>query len=192
MNLTDRIAEALTAEKKANEVEPLIDQIATAITAATSDAAKHRAVALDPTSTSAAVKNARSSMEDAQFTVDRLTEAQKRISERFDDLRRVEAAAKRKAEEEALADRQKAARDQFNAEYPQMARRIAELATEMIAAGIEAELPNIKLGDGPVTRVGIGFNQRRFWPLPMHQYEQPDQRIASSNVVALEEKGLVA
>lgn len=189
MNLTNRIAEALTVDRKSDEVEPLIAEIAAAIASATTDVARHRAIALDPTSSSAAVKGARSSMDDAQFTVDRLTEAEKRISDRVNDLRRDEAAAKRKAEEEALSARQKAARDRFNAEYPQMARRIAELATEMIAAGIEAELPNIKLGDGPVSRIGTGFNQRRFWPLPKHPYEQPGFEPANqheeANVTAL-------
>lgn len=178
MSLANRIAEALTKQKTAAEVEPLIEEVRAAITAAEVDAASHRAMALDPTATDDDVRTARAAMEDAQFTADRLKEAEKRIAERVQDLRQAEEEARRKAQADALAERQSAIRSQFEAEYPVLAQRIASLAMEMEAAGLRQELPKLILGDGSAHAPGqgnVGFNQRQYWPVQAEPWTKPSR-----------------
>ncbi len=180
MSLTNRVATVLTTVVPSTDAETLLREVAAAIATAEKNLAQQRTLALDPTSTDDLVSTARKAIGETEFDIERLQEAQKRLQERFDDLTAAEKAARAKADRDELLARQTAIREKFNAEYYIMAQRISALAQEMIAAGLEDELPEIRLGDGsrserPIS--GIGFNRRRYWPLPQSPGEQPSRSI---------------
>ena len=179
MSLTNRVATVLTTVVPSTDAETLLREVAAAIAAAEKNLAQQRALALDPTSTDDLVGTARKAIGETEFDIERLREAQKRLQERFDDLAAEEKAARAKADRDELLARQKSIREKFGAEYPLMAQRIAALAHEMTAAGLDSELPKIHLGDGAQTRMGLGFNHRRYWPLAGHAYENPSRPVES-------------
>ena len=102
----------------------LVVEVDAAALAADAVASEARTRALDPLLPRDGVALARSEMDDAEFTRDRLTEAARRLGERVAELKALETASAQRAEHERVS----ADRNRLAAEMERMAKPIAEIA----------------------------------------------------------------
>ena len=122
--LDARIASALAEDATSVDVSRLLPEVEAAANAADAAAEEARARALDPLLSRDDVKVARREMDDAAFVRDRLHEAGKRLGERVEDLKAVEADRRMWAEHERVL----AERDRLAEEMERMAEPIVKIA----------------------------------------------------------------
>ena len=119
-----RIAAAFAEDAKSVDVSRLLPEVEAAAKAADAATVQARARALDPLLSGDDVKLARREMEDAAFTRDRLHEAGKKLAERIEALKALEADRRMWAEHERVL----AERDRLAEEMERMADPIAQIA----------------------------------------------------------------
>lgn len=119
-----RIAAAFADDARSDDVSRLLAEVEAAAVAGEADAEAARARALDPLLSSNGAALARREMDDDFFKRDRLQEAARRLSERVEAVRALEAERHARAEHERVS----VERNRLAEEMQRMAEPIAEIA----------------------------------------------------------------
>jgi hypothetical protein len=122
--LDARIGAVFGADAESGDAARLLAEVKEATSAAELAAETARKHALDPLLSGDDLKLARREMEDAAFTRDRLHEAGKKLAERFEALKALEADRRMSAEHERVL----AERDRLAEEMERMAEPIMQIA----------------------------------------------------------------
>ena len=155
-----RIAAAFAEDAKSVDVSRLLPEVEAAAKAAEAAKGEARARALDPLLSRDDVKLARRELEDAAFARDRLHEAGKKLAERIEALKSLEADRRMWAEHEPVrAERDRLAREMEGMAEPIM--QIAHLVSQIEACDREIGRLNATsaLRHGHIAPVLIGSAQ---------------------------------
>ena len=147
LNLDQRIKAAFEGRSMSSDVvAALIEEVSTAVIESAEAVELARAQALDPRLATSAIDAARALLESAEFRQQRLTIAVTKLKERLEWLREQEQDARN----QVAYDKAVAVRDELAAElkavYPELAQKLANLLTRIVAN--DAEIARLRLPNG--------------------------------------------
>jgi hypothetical protein len=139
--LERRIAAALTSDIPSADIAALVAETEAAISQAEAAAEAERETALDPLASPDAAK-ARTAMEDAAFTRDRLRTVLPRLQERLQQVQAAEYAARWEADFEEVEGRRNEMAQEYVATYPRLVAQLVDLFERIEAVDKEASRIN--------------------------------------------------
>jgi hypothetical protein len=140
--LEAKIAAAFVNGTRSAEVATLIQQVEGAIGRANEAATLARQRALDPTLNGDELNNARQTMHDSGFQVERLQAASSRLRQRLDELKAAELNQRKRVRYDEVAQERDELAKKLAAVYPDFAEKLADLLPQLAANDHEVSIIN--------------------------------------------------